>query len=99
FVPFLFNLLTESGRGDDDPSEEAQEEWCCERGLNSRPLPYQGSALPLSYRSRPASGRGPGARVRGGRRAEACLVGRERFCHNESGRARPKPRPQAFVGE
>ena len=26
-------------------------EWCCERGLNSRPLPYQGSALPLSYRS------------------------------------------------
>ena len=24
-------------------------EWCCERGLNSRPLPYQGSALPLSY--------------------------------------------------
>ena len=26
--------------------------WCCERGLNSRPLPYQGSALPLSYRSK-----------------------------------------------
>jgi hypothetical protein len=25
--------------------------WCCERGLNSRPLPYQGSALPLSYHS------------------------------------------------
>ena len=25
--------------------------WCCERGLNSRPLPYQGSALPLSYGS------------------------------------------------
>ena len=25
--------------------------WCCGRGLNSRPLPYQGSALPLSYRS------------------------------------------------
>src|SRR5262245_46208911 len=29
--------------------------WCCERGLNSRPLPYQGSALPLSYRSSRAS--------------------------------------------
>ena len=30
--------------------------WCCRRGLNSRPLPYQGSALPLSYSShRPAS--------------------------------------------
>jgi hypothetical protein len=26
--------------------------WCCERGLNSRPLHYQWSALPLSYRSR-----------------------------------------------
>ncbi len=25
--------------------------WCCRRDLNSRPLPYQGSALPLSYGS------------------------------------------------
>ena len=25
--------------------------WCCWRELNSRPLPYQGSALPLSYSS------------------------------------------------
>ena len=25
--------------------------WCCERGLNSRPHPYQGCALPLSYHS------------------------------------------------
>jgi hypothetical protein len=25
--------------------------WCCRRELNSRPLPYQGSALPLSYGS------------------------------------------------
>ncbi len=25
------------------------DKWCCKRGLNSRPLPYQGSALPLSY--------------------------------------------------
>ena len=31
--------------------------WCCWRGLNSRPLPYQGSALPLSYNSI-----GPGGR-------------------------------------
>src|SRR5689334_18148882 len=29
-------------------------DWCCWRGLNSRPLPYQGSALPLSYSSEPA---------------------------------------------
>jgi len=26
-------------------------EWCCQRGLNSRPLHYQWSALPLSYGS------------------------------------------------
>jgi hypothetical protein len=25
--------------------------WCCWRGLNSRPPPYQGGALPLSYNS------------------------------------------------
>ena len=25
--------------------------WCCSTGLNCRPLPYQGSALPLSYGS------------------------------------------------
>jgi hypothetical protein len=31
--------------------------WCCGRGLNSRPLPYQGSALPLSYRSLRRPGR------------------------------------------
>ena len=29
----------------------SDELWCCKRGLNSRPLPYQGSALPLSYKS------------------------------------------------
>ena len=27
--------------------------WCCRKGLNFRPLPYQGSALPLSYGSVP----------------------------------------------
>ena len=26
--------------------------WCCRTGLNCRPLPYQGSALPLSYGSK-----------------------------------------------
>jgi hypothetical protein len=26
-------------------------QWCCRKGLNFRPLPYQGSALPLSYGS------------------------------------------------
>ena len=28
-------------------------DWCCRTGLNCRPLPYQGSALPLSYGSEP----------------------------------------------
>src|SRR3546814_7383407 len=34
------------------------ENWCCWGGLNSRPHPYQGCALPLSYSSRP-KGRAP----------------------------------------
>ena len=44
------------------------DKWCCERGLNSRPLHYQWSALPLSYRSmaRPARARG---------RRRACAIG------------------------
>jgi len=33
--------------------------WCCWRGLNSRPLPYQGSALPLSYNSVRGRGAAP----------------------------------------
>lgn len=31
-------------------------EWCCQTGLNCRPLHYQWSALPLSYGSMPGSG-------------------------------------------
>src|SRR3954470_12644448 len=44
--------------------------WCCRGGLNSRPLPYQGSALPLSYGS-------------AGRRAAMALLVRKRRvpCH------------------
>jgi hypothetical protein len=39
--------------------------WCCRTGLNCRPLPYQGSALPLSYGSmRNATGSGPRPRPR-----------------------------------
>ena len=44
--------------------------WCCRRDLNSRPLPYQGSALPLSYGS-------DGARIDegGGPRNPSCACG------------------------
>ena len=41
--------------------------WCCRRDSNSRPLPYQGSALPLSYGSTVPSS-APGYRHRAGRR-------------------------------
>ena len=44
--------LSGSKSSNDDPTHVmwiVWEEWCCQRGLNSRPLPYQGSALPLSY--------------------------------------------------
>ena len=39
-------------------------DWCCRTGLNCRPPPYQGGALPLSYGS--LSLRGKGARRDGG---------------------------------
>ncbi len=38
--------------------------WCCRTGLNCRPLPYQGSALPLSYGSKGTGGDGPEGRDR-----------------------------------
>ena len=34
------------------PSSSMLESWCPRRGLNARPLPYQGSALPLSSMAR-----------------------------------------------
>ena len=63
--------------------------WCCKRGLNSRPLPYQGSALPLSYCS-----------IRGSRpkRASGFLpqqAGQGKAA--ESGSAVPRPAPRAEV--
>src|SRR3954453_23605094 len=33
----------------------SDKEWCCQTGLNCRPLHYQWSALPLSYGSMPGS--------------------------------------------
>ena len=42
--------------------------WCCQTGLNCRPLHYQWSALPLSYGSMPGiGGIGPNGRPLGGR--------------------------------
>ena len=42
--------------------------WCCQTGLNCRPLHYQWSALPLSYGSMPGIwGIGPNGRPLGGR--------------------------------
>ena len=54
------------------------EKWCCRRGLNSRPHPYQGCALPLSYRS---AGRA------GGRCGRADAIGQS--CKRQSGRFLP----------
>src|SRR2546430_1140300 len=48
--------------------------WCCREGLNLRPPPYQGGALPLSYGSA-----GPEAKTarmeRGRERADPCHKG------------------------
>ena len=54
--------------------------WCCRRGLNSRPLPYQGSALPLSYGS--VSG---GAATRAGQGADSAIgVAPAQACRSEA---------------
>src|SRR5690606_38483828 len=45
------HLLSRPTRDEAKFALNIRRKWCCERGLNSRPLPYQGSALPLSYRS------------------------------------------------
>src|ERR1700688_3392482 len=36
-----------------------EKDWCCQTGLNCRPLHYQWSALPLSYGSVPGGGNRP----------------------------------------
>src|SRR5690606_10476279 len=63
-------------------ASEQGKNWCCERGLNSRPLPYQGSALPLSYRSPVLKGaRGAGASAGGATPCSANRLGhRTRRC-------------------
>src|SRR4051812_44941632 len=49
----LMNNPTHTGRR----SDQDVAGWCCWTGLNCRPLPYQGSALPLSYSSKSAESR------------------------------------------
>ena len=48
-ITFRFALL-------EDRSRSSRKEWCCQTGLNCRPLHYQWSALPLSYGSKPQRG-------------------------------------------
>ena len=45
-------------------------DWCCRKGLNFRPLPYQGSALPLSYGSMVRHGSGSPRTIRATRERE-----------------------------
>ena len=46
----------EQGALDLASTDYQRENWCCQTGLNCRPLHYQWSALPLSYGSMPGSG-------------------------------------------
>ena len=55
------NLVLQSSKGKNLATDfnldlltccKIREKWCCHGGLNSGPLPYQGSALPLSYGSK-----------------------------------------------
>ena len=63
-------------------------EWCCERGLNSRPLPYQGSALPLSYRSLPSAADFWHITIASARRLCSFWVAMTRAGHNDAVRSR-----------
>src|SRR3546814_8391255 len=75
-------------------SKEGCAKWCCWRGLNSRPHPYQGCALPLSYSSVPA-GRGRiaagQARPMAARLAAVKVRGltKPRFRENDGGGSKP----------
>ena len=58
-VPININIDTRRAPADggwvllDRRSRFQRNEWCCQTGLNCRPLHYQWSALPLSYGSMP----------------------------------------------
>jgi GTP-binding protein HflX len=59
---------------------KADAEWCCWGGLNSRPQPYQGCALPLSYSSTVPDARG-GISRRPSRHMTSCgRCGRRSTC-------------------
>jgi hypothetical protein len=65
-----------------DSQRVQRDKWCCKRGLNSRPLPYQGSALPLSYCSISKCG----------------AKRRSASCHSKAGVARrPRARAQGLA--
>jgi hypothetical protein len=52
-VPNLADLCRAVGRHEREKPLFHGHSWCCRTGLNCGPLPYQGSALPLSYGSMP----------------------------------------------
>src|ERR1700730_1410949 len=54
--------------------------WCCQTGLNCRPLHYQWSALPLSYGSVPDAGI-----------SQKAPTGRADPCHKAPARASARP--------
>lgn len=47
-----------------ETSKRSQQDWCCQTGLNCRPLHYQWSALPLSYGSVPWNRKSQGGPAR-----------------------------------
>src|SRR3954470_2860985 len=83
---------------------ESPKNWCCQTGLNCRPLHYQWSALPLSYGSVPGSGESAQRALQGG----AILATRPPFAQargapktpakisKSTGRARQPVRPAQF---
>ena len=56
----------------------SQKNWCCQTGLNCRPLHYQWSALPLSYGSMPGCENRPKGPNKAGRSLPQGPISRKR---------------------
>src|SRR6202171_4607379 len=70
-----------------------EKRWCCQTGLNCRPLHYQWSALPLSYGSMPGSGESAQKASTGGRFLPQGPLWRKHAAGSEGRKKREKITP------
>jgi hypothetical protein len=83
-----------SGPSRTRPNVSDEGEWCCQTGLNCRPLHYQWSALPLSYGSMPGSRESAQKACTGGRFLPQGPLWRKRAAGAEGRKKREKITPR-----